>query len=128
MTPSAETQLAQRELSRQLMDHPGFNLVQGMLVQFRTDDGVWTAPRRFKDFAEFGILPAYVGVLTPESPYRARFNIVLSDYVTAAALLRMHMEEIMKGHGGHMIDGWLNDDLGVVAATALLAAWATSSR
>jgi hypothetical protein len=129
-----------RALSRRLVDHPWFELVQGMLVRFREDDGTWMT-RRFRDFNDF---PLHFPL------HKERFDLDLDDYATVAILIRLYLEQggNRRAECSRSADrqdkwyiGWkdsprrdyklrnrLVNDVGVAAARALLAVWERKSR
>ena len=122
MTPEqpwyAAVQFARSALSRQLVDHPQFSMHQGMLVNFRKDDGTWV-PRRFGDFYDFHILPSEF------EHCRDRFDLFLSDYATAGILLTMAME--IERRGGTTAH-YIQDGVHYQTAAMLLGSSAAACR
>lgn len=128
---------AQLDLARRLVAHPKFRWVEGMLAQEagntaagRVTSYLPSAPGGPKIAVARGVMGA------DEEWYCADALPDLSDYATAAILLRMAMEaqepEAVAGRLAYYSPALWNvgveenpepTDLGTVAATALLAAW-----
>jgi len=137
------THHTQVAFARHLVDHPRFQMVPGMLVRFREEDGTWTK-RRFRDFYDFVVLPVagedfpFDGEHFPAdcAHYRERFDLFLNDPRTAVIVLAMAM-----GYGWEFFRErytdlftltrgreWWTNDLGTVSAGALLATWDREAR
>lgn len=115
-----ETRELDGALSRQLVDHPGFQMLPGMLVKFRQDDGAWKT-LRFTDYESLGLprpnpnLPSY---MDQRMKHRERFDLWLDDYATGAILLRVAAEHAGRWPACNVF----SNNVGVIAAQALLAA------